>query len=59
MELRKAERLRKTYNPTNVASVRRFDEARTVGVRLLEQNRAKRVTPTALATLLNERKSPK
>jgi hypothetical protein len=44
-------RLRKTYNPTNVASVRRFDEARTVGARLLEQNRAKGVTPTALVTL--------
>jgi hypothetical protein len=52
-------RLRKTYNPTNVASVRRFDEARTVGARLLEQNRSKSVTPTALVTLLKERKSAK
>jgi len=52
-------RLRKTYNPTNVAGVRRFDEARTVGARLLEQNRSKTVTPTALVTLLKERKSAK
>jgi hypothetical protein len=52
-------RLRKTYNPTNVASVRRFGEARTVGARLLEQNRSKSVTPTALVTLLKERKSAK
>jgi hypothetical protein len=28
-------RLRKTYNPVNVASVRRFDEARAVGAALL------------------------
>jgi hypothetical protein len=34
-------RLRKTYNPTNVVSARRFDEARSVGAKLLEQNRAK------------------
>jgi hypothetical protein len=52
-------RLRKTYNPTNVASVRRFDEARTVGAKLLEQNRGKSVTPTALVTLLKERKAAK
>lgn len=30
-------KLRKTYNPVNVASVRRFDEARVEGARLLEQ----------------------
>jgi hypothetical protein len=37
-------RLRNTYSPTNVASVRRFDEARAVGAKKLEQNRAKSVT---------------
>jgi hypothetical protein len=37
-------RLRKTYNPTKVASVRRFDEARAAGAKLLEQDRAKSVT---------------
>jgi hypothetical protein len=45
-------RLRKTYNPTNVVSARRFDEARVVGARLLEQNRAKSVTAPDLVTLL-------
>jgi hypothetical protein len=34
-------RLRKTYNPVNVASVRRFDEARVAGAKKLEQNRTK------------------
>jgi hypothetical protein len=29
--------LRKTYNPVNVGSVRRFDKARVVGARILEQ----------------------
>jgi hypothetical protein len=51
-------RLRKTYNPTNVASVRRFDEARTVGAKLLEQRPDKSVT-SALVTLLKERKPAK
>jgi hypothetical protein len=51
--------LRKTYNPTNVASVRRFDEARAVGARLLEQNRAKSVTAPDLVTLLESRKAAK
>jgi len=31
-------RLRKTYNPVNVASVRRFDEARAVGRKQLDKN---------------------
>ncbi|TAI67638.1 hypothetical protein CWO89_02135 [Bradyrhizobium sp. Leo170] len=30
-------RLRKTYNPVNIASVRRFDEARAIGAKKLEQ----------------------
>jgi hypothetical protein len=29
-------RLRKAYNPVNVASVRRFDQARAIGAKLLE-----------------------
>jgi hypothetical protein len=45
-------RLRKTYNPTNVASVPRFDQARAVGAKLLEQSRAKSVTAPNLVTLL-------
>lgn len=45
-------RLRKVYNPTNVVSARRFDEARVVGAKLLEQNRAKSVTAPDLVTLL-------
>jgi hypothetical protein len=30
-------RLRKIYNPVNIASVRRFDDARAEGARVLEQ----------------------
>jgi hypothetical protein len=52
-------RLRKTYNPVNVASVRRFDEARASGARKLEQRPDKSVTSTALVTLLQERNGAK
>jgi hypothetical protein len=52
-------RLRKTYNPTHVASVRRFDEARATGARLLEQRPDESVTSTALVTLLKTRRSSK
>ena len=52
-------RLRKTYNPVNVASVRRFDEARLAGARLMEQNPAKSVTSTALVTLPGAAKGTK
>ena len=52
-------RLRKTYNPTNVASVRRFDEARVIGARLLEQKPAKSVTAPDLVTLLETRRAAK
>ena len=43
-------RLRKTYNPVNVVSVRRFDEARKVGRKQLrqEQNPPKNVTTSAV-----------
>jgi hypothetical protein len=46
-------RLRKAYNPVNVASVRRFDEARAKGAKILEQKPSESVTPTALVTLQN------
>jgi hypothetical protein len=52
-------RLRKTYNPVNTASVRRFDEARTIGARILEQRPDESVTSTALVTLLNAAKAAK
>lgn len=48
-------RLRETYNPVNVVSVRRFDEARVIGARKLEaaeQNGAESVTLPLLVTLL-------
>ena len=41
-------RLRKTYNPVNIASVRRFDDARAVGARMLEQKPTESVTAPAL-----------
>jgi hypothetical protein len=47
-------RLRKVYNPVNVPSVRRFDEARLVGAKALEQRPSKSVTPSALVTLLKD-----
>lgn len=52
-------RLRKTYNPVNVASVRRFDEARTKGAGHLEQRAAESVMTSPLMTLLNSRKTAK
>lgn len=52
-------RLRKTYNPVNVASVRRFDEAREKGAGQLEQRAPKSVTTPLLVTLLKSLKSGK
>lgn len=52
-------RLRKTYNPVNVASVRNFDQARVIGAKKLEQNRAKSVTAPDLVTPLENRKAAK
>ncbi len=52
-------RLRKTYNPVNVASVRRFDEARAIGARILEQRPDESVTPNGLVTLLGNTKIAK
>ncbi|MGY3540848.1 hypothetical protein ACVIIY_005068 [Bradyrhizobium sp. USDA 4515] len=48
-------RLRRTYNPVNVVSVRRFDQARAVGAKKLEaaeQRAAESVTLASLVTLL-------
>lgn len=45
--------LRKTYNPVNMASMRRFDEARAIGARKPEQNATKSVTAPTLVTLEN------
>jgi len=52
-------RLRKTYNPVNVASVKRFDEARTVGARVLEQNTTKSISVPAWEILLEKREPAK
>jgi hypothetical protein len=51
--------LRKTYNPVNVASVRRFDEARAKGARLLEQKPDKSVRAPDFLTLLKIEKAAK
>jgi hypothetical protein len=48
-------RLRETYNPVNVVSVRRFDQARAIGAKKLEaseQKGSESVTLTTLVTLL-------
>jgi len=43
--------VRKTHNPVNVASVRRFDEARSIGAKKLEQKPVKSVREPVLLTL--------
>jgi hypothetical protein len=48
-------RLRKTYNPVNVSSVRRFDEVRAAGARILEQKPTKSICAPALEILQQER----
>jgi hypothetical protein len=48
-------RIHQTYNPVNVVSVRRFDEARIIGAKKLEQaeqNGTESVTLPLLVTLL-------
>ncbi len=47
-------RLRKTYNPVNVASVRRFDEARVAGAKKLEQKPDESVRAPAILTLFRK-----
>jgi hypothetical protein len=50
------QRLRLVYSPVNVASVRRFDEARAIGVKLLlEQNGAKSMPISSSGILLGSR----
>ena len=51
--------LRKAYNPVNVASVRRFDEARAKGAKVLEQRASESVTSPPLVTLLKQRGAAK
>jgi hypothetical protein len=48
-------RLRSTYNPVNVPSVRRYDEKRVQGAKLLEQRATESVTSPPLVTLLKQR----
>jgi hypothetical protein len=52
-------RLRQTYNPVNVASIRRFDAARAKGAKLLEQKGVESIAITPLAILLERRKPAK
>jgi hypothetical protein len=52
-------RLRETYNPVNVASARRFDEARAKGAKKLEQTEAESIPSTPLGILLEKRKPAK
>jgi hypothetical protein len=51
--------LRKAYNPVNVESVRRFDEARAKGAERLEQSRTKSISITPLEILSRSRKPAK
>jgi hypothetical protein len=50
-------RLRKTYNPVNTASVRRFDEARVAGAKVLKQRPDNGATPSGLVILQNAAKA--
>ncbi len=52
-------RLRKTYNPVNVHSVRQFDKARVIGAKKLEQKPDKSVREPALLTLFKTSKGAK
>ena len=48
------QRLRKIYNPVNVPSVRRYDQARVIGAKILEQRGDESVTATSLVTLFKK-----
>jgi hypothetical protein len=52
-------KLRKIYNPVNVASVKRFDAARTIGAKALEQNSAKSISADPSEILLRKREPAK
>jgi hypothetical protein len=47
-------KLRKVYNPVNVVSVKKFDEARVVGAKALEQNPAKSISAEPMEILLRK-----
>jgi hypothetical protein len=47
-------RLRKTYNPVNVESVRRFDQARAIGAKKLEHKPDESVRAPAILTLFRK-----
>lgn len=49
-------RLRKTYNPTNIASVRRFDEARAIGAKLLQEKSGRPSKRLSLPDLLRRQR---
>jgi hypothetical protein len=51
-------RLRKTYNPVNVASVKRFDVARAVGAKVLEQKTDKSISVSPVEILLRKAQIP-
>ena len=50
-------RLRQTYNPVNVSSARRFDDARAKGAKELERKEVKSIPSTPLG-ILSERRKP-
>jgi hypothetical protein len=52
-------RLRKTYTPVNVPSIRRFDEARAIGAKILEQKPDESISGPVLEILLQKRNSAK
>jgi hypothetical protein len=49
-------KLRKTYNPVNVPSVRRFDEARTEGAKRLERKPSESISLEPMEILLGKTK---
>jgi hypothetical protein len=49
--------LRKTYNPVNATSARRFDEARAKGAKKLEQKQPESFPVMPLGKLLEDRKT--
>ena len=52
-------RLRKVYNPANVASARRFDQARAAGAKVLEQKPAKSISGGQNEILFQKREPAK
>ncbi len=51
-------RLRKTYNPVNVPSARRFDDNRTVGAKQLERKVAESISSEPQEMLLGKTRIP-